>query len=156
MTDFGAPVIYERSQSYPQWLVALVSLLAIAAFSSVVFIVRAEDGSVWLALFVLAWASIVYLALLNFSRLTVAVTTATVQLKWRLGWPTKSLDRSDILAATPRRNAWWVGFGIRKVSHGWMWNVWGLDAVDLELAGGRHFRIGTDDPDGLMDALGLG
>jgi hypothetical protein len=34
-----------------------------------------------------------------------------------------------------------------------MWNVWGLDAVELELDTGRRFRIGTDQPVELTDAL---
>ena len=151
--DYGPMVTYARTQSYPQLLVGFISLFAIVMYSMSVFVMRAEDGSGWLAIFILVWTSIVYLALLNFSRLTVAVTAGTISLKWRLGWPNKTIDRLTIAEAAPRRNAWWVGFGIRKVSHGWMWNVWGLDAVNLVLNDGRHFRIGTDDPEGLTTAL---
>ena len=42
---------------------------------------------------------------------------------------------------------------MRKIRNGWMYNVWGLDAVQLELQSGKSFRIGTDDPDGLVAAL---
>jgi len=34
-----------------------------------------------------------------------------------------------------------------------MWNVSGLDAVELALDGNRRYRIGTDDPEGLAAAL---
>jgi hypothetical protein len=35
-----------------------------------------------------------------------------------------------------------------------IWNVSGFDAVELDLAGGRHFRIGTDEPELLVRAIG--
>jgi hypothetical protein len=55
----------------------------------------------------------------------------------------------DIRAARPVRNSWLAGWGIRWIGSGWMYNVSGLDAVELSLASGRRFRIGTDDPRGL-------
>ena len=69
------------------------------------------------------------------------------------GWPRKVIVRSDIVSLRPVRNHWILGWGIRWFPGGWMWNVWGLDAVELELVSGRRFRIGTDDIDGLTTAL---
>lgn len=34
-----------------------------------------------------------------------------------------------------------------------VWNVWGLDAVELQLRNGTRFRIGTDQPQELLNAL---
>ena len=34
-----------------------------------------------------------------------------------------------------------------------MYNIAGRDTVELELQSGNVFRIGTDDPDGLLAAL---
>jgi len=152
--DYGSVVSYQRTQSYPQWLVGFMHLFAIVMFSIATFVFRADDVSAWLGFAIIVWTSVIYLALLNFSRLEVTVTPGAVQLRWRLGWPRKTVQRSDIVAFAAHRNAWWVGFGIRKVSHGWMWNVWGLDSVDLQLDTGRAFRIGTDDLVGLQAALG--
>ncbi len=39
---------------------------------------------------------------------------------------------------------------------GWMFNVSGLDAVDIELKDGGRFRIGTDEPEELVRAISLG
>ena len=39
---------------------------------------------------------------------------------------------------------------------GWMYNVSGLDAVEIELKGGGRFRIGTDEPDELVRAIRQG
>ena len=36
---------------------------------------------------------------------------------------------------------------------GWMFNVSGLDAVELELVNGKRFRIGTEDPSEVVEAI---
>lgn len=131
----------------------VIAIFAITMFSIAAYLFRSEEASPWLAGFVLVWSALLYLTLLNFTRLTTTVTPSLVKLHWRLGWPAKSLDRSSIVAAEPHRNSWLAGWGIRKVAKGWMWNVWGLDSVNLELDTGRTFRIGTDDVSGLRSAL---
>ena len=35
---------------------------------------------------------------------------------------------------------------------GWMFNVSGLDALELVLANGKRFRIGTDNPNDVIEA----
>jgi plasmid stabilization system protein ParE len=45
------------------------------------------------------------------------------------------------------------GWGIRLTPSGWMFNVSGLDAVELTLRSGKRFRIGTDDPRDVIQAL---
>jgi len=44
------------------------------------------------------------------------------------------------------RNHWWNGFGIRMGSGFRLYNVSGLDAVELHLKSSDIRRIGTDDP----------
>lgn len=65
----------------------------------------------------------------------------------------KRLALADIRAARAVRNKWWYGFGMRWIPRGRLWNVWGYDAVELELTSGTRFRIGTDEPRALLDAL---
>lgn len=146
-------VIYERTQSAPMWMAGFISLLAIVFFSLSTYLLQTGQTSAFAVIFIIVWISIIYLAVLNFTRLRCTVTPAAIVLTWRLGWPTKMIDRGSVVAATRHRNAWWHGWGIRKVGRGWMWNVWGLDSVQLELDTGRVFRIGTDDPAGLLAAL---
>jgi hypothetical protein len=51
------------------------------------------------------------------------------------------------------RNHWWNGFGIRMRSGFRLYNVSGLDAVELRLKSGEIRRIGTADPQALAEAL---
>jgi hypothetical protein len=94
-------------------------------------------------------------AMFIFSRLTVTVAAGTVDAAFGLGWPRRSINVLDIVAIRRVRNQWWYGFGVRRVANGLMYNVWGLDAVELELNSGHVFRIGSDDCSGLLAALSL-
>ena len=69
------------------------------------------------------------------------------------GWPKKVVALDDIVSVREVRNSWWQGWGIRRITNGWMYNVWGLDAVEVEVGGGTGFRIGTDDSERLAAAL---
>ncbi len=96
---------------------------------------------------------VLIIVLLAFSRLTVRVSDDDVHLSFGSGWPRKRIARAEIVDHTPVRNSWLHGWGIRWFKGGRMWNVWGLDAVELELASGKKFRIGTDEPKKLDAAL---
>ena len=144
---------YRHEQNAPQWIVAAASLFAIVMFSLAVALIRSDDVPAAVGVGVVLAIGLVVLTILDATRLTTIVTPNEVTLYFRLGWPRRAIDRARIVSAQARRNSWLAGWGIRLVPGGWMWNVWGLDAVELELDTGRKFRIGTDDAEGLLAAL---
>jgi hypothetical protein len=88
-----------------------------------------------------------------FSSLTVKVGEG--ELRWYFGpgfWSYR-LPLGNIETATVVRNRWWYGWGIRMAPGLRLYNVSGLDAVELRLKSGKVRRIGTDDPHGLAEAL---
>lgn len=88
-----------------------------------------------------------------FHSLTVEVDGK--ELRWHFGpglW-TYRLARDEISNVAVVRNHWWNGFGIRTAPGFRLYNVSGLDAVELQLKSGDIRRIGTDDPEGLAAAL---
>ena len=92
-------------------------------------------------------------AAIVFSSLTVEVNGG--ELRWHFGpgfWSYR-LPLADIDASTVVRNHWWNGWGIRMASGFRLYNVSGLDAVELRLKSGEIRRIGTDDPQELAAAL---
>jgi hypothetical protein len=92
-------------------------------------------------------------AAIVFSSLTVEVNAN--ELRWSFGpglW-TYRLPLDEIETVAIVRNHWWNGFGIRRGSGFRLYNVSGLDAVELHLKSHDIRRIGTDDPQGLADAL---
>lgn len=98
-------------------------------------------------------AGILGLVLLLFGTLTVDVDRERVRAVFGVGLIRKTVPLADVAAFQPVRNPWIAGWGIRAIRGGMLWNVSGLDAVELVLRDGRFFRIGTDEPDALVRAL---
>jgi hypothetical protein len=88
-----------------------------------------------------------------FYKLSVEVRPGEVVVAFGVGLIRKRIDLNDVRSARAVRNSWFYGWGIRMIPHGWMFNVSGLDAVELALANGRRFRIGTDEPQRLAVAI---
>ena len=88
-----------------------------------------------------------------FHGFTVTVTEKVIHLKFGIGLIQRTIFRDQIASVSQVRNRFWYGFGIRLTPHGWMWNISGLDAVEITYLDDRRFRIGTDDPAGLMSVL---
>ncbi len=51
------------------------------------------------------------------------------------------------------RSSWIHGWGIRFYKNGWLYNIAGLDAVEIELDSGKKIAIGTDEPGKLAEAI---
>lgn len=90
--------------------------------------------------------SLLALTLLLFYCLTIELGERTITVKFGMGIIRKTISIEDIERARCVRNKWWYGFGIRLTPHGWLWNVSGLDAVEIHYKDSHNrFRIGTDD-----------
>jgi len=103
---------------------------------------------------VLLLASLLLVAvLLMKDTLTVEVDKTHVRVKFGIGWIRKNFPLDEIASVQPVRNRWWWGWGIRLIPGGWLYNVSGLDAVELVLENRKIFRIGTDEPRVLADFI---
>lgn len=91
--------------------------------------------------------------LMLFSTLTVTVTDQWLRCQFGPGLIRHRIQLSEVQRVEPVRNAWWYGWGIRLTPHGWLWNVSGLDAVELTYLNGKKFRVGTDQPARLVEAI---
>lgn len=114
---------------------------------------QAEATSICVSIFVF----IVTLGLL-FYRLTVELHEGTIRLQFGIGLIQKTIRQHEIRSIRVVRNKWYYGWGIRLTPHGWLWNIQGLGAVELEYLTGKKFRIGSDEPAVLCAAVqsGLG
>jgi hypothetical protein len=88
-----------------------------------------------------------------FSSLTVSVGEGELRWFFGLGLWHYGTALTDIQSTGVVRNKWYYGFGIRMLPGFRLYNVGGLDAVEIKLRDGRVRRIGTDDPAGLAAAL---
>jgi hypothetical protein len=136
-TQFGPPLLR----------VAALALLVMAAAGSV------AAGPVAGLVVVGVVALIVGPAMVIFSRFTVTVTDERLIAHFGWGWPRRKLDWTEASAVRTVRNSWWYGYGIRWFPGGTLWNVWGLDAIEFDLATGKALRVGTDEPERLFEAV---
>jgi hypothetical protein len=96
---------------------------------------------------------VLVLVLLVFGSLTVTVNHEYVEARFGAGLVRKRFRSTEVLQAKPVRNHWYYGWGIRLTPHGWLFNVSGLDAVELLMRDGKTYRIGTDQPKELTAAI---
>lgn len=120
----------------------------------VVLLFGSSDGAAPTVAGVLVGLAVVATA---FSALETEVSESEITTRFRFGWPRRRIPVEAITAHRAVRNRWWYGFGLRLIPGGWMYNVWGLDAVEIryddERIGSTTFRIGTDDQAGLVEAV---
>ena len=98
--------------------------------------------SSWTALSVFG---VLVVCIILFASLAVIVNDKSIEIKFGVGLISKKFSLEEIESCTVVRNRWWYGWGIRKISKGWLFNVSGLDAVELAMRNGKVYRIGTDE-----------
>ncbi len=105
------------------------------------------------ALPMLATSVVLAACAFTFDSLTVKVSPTYISLKFGIGIIRKRFAIVDVQNAAIVRNRWYYGWGIRLTPHGWLYNVSGLDAVEIQLRNGRKYRIGTAEPIELLSAI---
>lgn len=141
--------------SYHHTQPGTLNRVVIGAFVMVFLLLTAFLGTgdpvaMWV---MLAVSGVLFLTLLMFHALTVEVRHGEVRIRFGIGLVRKTLSVKDIERVEAVRNRWWYGWGIRLTPHGWLFNVSGLDAVQLNMRNGRAYRIGTDEPEKLRGAI---
>ena len=145
--------MYEYQHTQPGTLVRiLVGCLAIAFGSAAVAVPLVGGQPSAVAAYGFA-AAIMGGVLALFHSLRVQVSENDVVLTFGVGLIGKSFVVNDIESAAVVRNRWYYGWGIKKIPGGWVYNVSGFDAVEIQLNNGRCDRIGTDEPEKLHAAI---
>jgi hypothetical protein len=88
-----------------------------------------------------------------FGSLLVEVRPFEVTVQFGPGIIRRRIPVGSIVSAKAVQNSFLMGWGIRLIPGGWMFNIAGLQAVELGLKSGSVFRIGTDDPIRLEAAI---
>jgi hypothetical protein len=123
-------------------------VVAALAFAFGLWSISAQGGLASLAILIIA-----LLLAFMFPTMTIHVVPDEVRMIMGAGLIRKRFPTSEIKIARKVRNPWYYGWGIRWFPGGWLFNVSGLDAVEIEMESGRKYRLGTDDPDQLLRAI---
>jgi len=92
-------------------------------------------------------------ALISFYAMEIVVKNNTIFMKLGIGVIKKEFKISSIESIKIVKNKMWYGWGIRWIPGGTLYNVSGLDAVELIIKDGRKIRLGTDDPQELYNVI---
>ena len=134
---------YERTQAGRLMVLLLGGGAAACLCLGIVY-----SESVALAVF-----AVLALCFLLFPTLTVIVDDRALEIRYGIGLIRKGIPLDEIESSRAVRNRWWYGLGIRRMPRGWLYNVGGLDAIELVMKNGNIYRIGTNDPRNLGEFL---
>lgn len=134
------------------YLIVVMLSIVLLMFLSILIQLRSELEAV--GFFVLLMVVIVAIVS-SFVSLNVSIDSEYIRLKFGYGLIRKKFKLSEIASAKTVRNKWYYGWGVRV----WLFpkmiifNVSGFDAVELQMKNGSIFRIGTDEPEKLKNAI---
>lgn len=148
-------MIYKHTQI--GYLMLVVTLAVLGLFAWLYFMASAEPPSAdsGTNLLVTTVMVLILFILASFTTLQVVIDEKYLRIKFGYGMYKKKFLLSDVVSAKTVKNHWYYGWGIR----GWLWpkmciyNVSGFDAVEIKLKNGKTYRIGTDEPKKLEQAI---
>lgn len=139
------------------YLTLVITLAVLVFFSWLQITARAEPPSVdsGTNFAVTAMMAFILFILASFATLNVAIEGRFLRIRFGWGIFHKKFPLTDIAAVRKVKNHWYYGWGIRLWFWPKMWvsNVSGFDAVELTMKNGKIYRIGTDEPNALEEAL---
>lgn len=149
MDDLGPLTTYRHTQiGYPMLIGLAFGLVGQAR--ALLRDARARRPRLWMYLpGMLAFTAL----MLAFSRLTVTVEGERLSVGFAGGLARRRFDVRAIEATSVTKTSWLAGWGIRLTPSGWLYNASGRGAVQLRLASGKRFTIGTDEPEALLGAI---
>ena len=139
--------MYKHTQIGWPWLVVLGVLILFFVYGAYVGILYPY----WIPLICIL--VLIAVCMIIFPSLTVTGDDDLIEVRFTPGLIKKKFRFEEIESARPVRNRWWYGWGIRKIPGGWLFNVSGLEAVELLMKNGRIYRIGTDEPQALSEFI---
>jgi prepilin signal peptidase PulO-like enzyme (type II secretory pathway) len=145
----GEIIMYRHKQT--GWVI-IISLIFGVALTGYVYTMGMDTPGQWVAIGI---GVLIALCIPIFYSITVTVDEKEVTAVFGIGLIKKKIPIDTIENVEAARNKWYYGWGIRYVlfQNTWMYNCSGLDAVQLYFKDGKKFRIGTDEPDKLINAI---
>lgn len=104
---------------------------------------------------ILAFVSVLLLvSCFTFYNITIVVSQTQVSFKMGIGLFGKTYQLSDIRQCRPVSNSMFLGVGIKMLPNGWLYNVSGIKAIELQFKSKYSIvRIGTNKPEEISEYI---
>ena len=139
------------------YVMPVITLVVLVFFAWLQITARAEtpsyDSGTNFA--VTAIMALILFILASFSTLTVSTNEQFLKIRFGWGIFRKKFPLTEIAAIRKVKNHWYYGWGVRLWFWPYMWifNVSGIDAIEIRMKNGKIYRIGTDEPIQLESAI---
>lgn len=146
---------YKHTQKSLMMIIVMLAVFALFAWGQIMSSLEPVSVDSGTNLGVTSTMVIVLVILSSFITLQVTIDKQHIHLKFGYGLFKKAFALKDINSAKTVKNHRYYGRGIRL----WLWpkmwvfNVSGLDAVEIRMNNGKIYRIGTDEPKKLEEAI---
>jgi hypothetical protein len=130
------------------YLIIYVLLAVVLLFASILML---DDYESYTPLLM----TVIIFILASFSTLNTNIDENYLRIKFGYGIYSKRFLLKSIVSAEAVKNPWYYGWGIRVRLWPRMviFNVSGFDAVEINMEDGKTYRIGTDVPKELENAI---
>ncbi len=137
-----------NSKRYSHLQIGWLVLIVVGAAMFLILYLMRTSGFYWVPLAVLV---VLGICLILFSTLAVTGDGDSLEVRFGPGLIRKKFLFKDIGSCREVKNPWHYGWGIRYIPHGWLFNVSGFDALEIQMRNGKKYRIGTNDLRGLAE-----
>ena len=138
------------TERYEHTQVGYFIIVGIVAAMVAIGIILLNTGKNWIAIAVVVVLAVV---LVLFHSLTVVINEEELVVRFGHGAIRKRFKLNEIESCQAVRVPWYYGWGIRSTPEGMAFRVSGFDAVQLRVATGKEYLIGTDVPQELEQAI---
>ena len=139
-----------QTYKHKQW--SFVTFTGVALMAVLILIINDLIIALPAALMGVLFALFTLVAI-AFSSMTIEVNESEISWNFGPGLFKKTLPLEEVGACQKVKNPVWMGFGIHAYGTGWIYNVSGLLGIEIELKGGAFIRLGTDEPNYLLQAI---
>ena len=91
--------------------------------------------------------------ILSFITLTVKIDNECIRFCFGIGIIRFKIGFDKIESCQQVKNPWYYFWAIKKIPNGWLFSVSGYDAVEITKKDGKIWRIGTDEPEKLLEII---
>jgi hypothetical protein len=139
---------YKHTQIGYLMIAITMSVLAIFAWAQISARAEVQSYDSGSNFALTTFMALILFILTSFMTLTVSLDENNLLLKFGYGIFRKRIAIREIVSVARVKNRWYYGWGIRVCfwPKMWIFNVSGLDAVELRMKNGNVYRIGTDEP----------
>lgn len=128
----------------------MLILLLVGALIAPIALSALADGQTTITLVTI----ILYcLILALFYALTVEISAGNLSFWFGIGIIRKSYPLEEIQSATEVESPWYYLWGIKSIPDGWLYAIGPGTALEIVLKSGKKFRLGTDEPQELKQAI---